>query len=197
MLPPTLDLRPDLLPIRNHIISRHCLPNTLCLIKEWQEYKKNTFREYFSSDFIHHHRCDKNISGMFLLDAMNISMTIGMLPEKKWNEKNINQETLDIARSYKFNCYNFLHEQEDIKNALYNNGPCYISLPVYNEKKLEFWKKESKKQVEKGFHSCAIVGWNSEAFIIRNMWDENWGLKGFTYLQFKDYQLSFKTVTIY
>jgi C1A family cysteine protease len=196
MIPNTFDLRQFLLPIKKETKIAQCLPVVLCTIKEFYEHKNSAFWEYFSSDFIYHYRNKENDSGMNLNDAINISTTIGMLPEKYWNKDSITQETLDTASKYKFNTYQFINSIDELKYSLFDNGPCYISLPMYNEHSYTFWIKEYPNEDKQCNHAMTVVGWTDDAFILRNSWGPKWGYSGYTFLQFNNWDLVTKCLTI-
>ena len=50
--PETLDLRDDLMPVRNQGSQGTCYAQSVACMKEWQERKNYNFNEYFSPNFL-------------------------------------------------------------------------------------------------------------------------------------------------
>ncbi len=72
-----------------------------------------------------------------------------------------------------------------LKNAIVMNGPCFGALPVYNYND-KFWTKLYGDTLM-GYHAIAIVGYDSEGFIIRNSWGKSFGKNGYTTIPYEDF----------
>ena len=107
------------------------------------------------------------------------SYPYGYIEHKKYIPKRIYEE----AKKNVIKSYARVYSINELKNCLYNNGPCLITLPVYNYSS-EFWNGVGK---HKGGHAVAIIGYNNEGFILRNSWGEKWGNKGYTTYKYEDF----------
>ena len=75
---------------------------------------------------------------------------------------------------------------DELKNALYQSGPCYISFPVYDTRP-EFWRPKGNEPL-RGGHALAVVGYNKEGFIIRNSWGRYWGNNGYFEMSYDSFE---------
>lgn len=90
--------------------------------------------------------------------------------------------------------YAILKNAVAIKTAIIMNGPCIGALPVYNDSR-EFWNDDGSGNFY-GYHAVAIVGYNSEGFIIRNSWGKGFADNGYTVLRYSDYDKFIEIWTI-
>jgi len=74
-----------------------------------------------------------------------------------------------------------------LKQALICNGPCLGALPVYNDIRNDFWYERPGDSFLGG-HAIAIVGYNQKGFLIRNSWGKRWGDKGYTLLEYDEFE---------
>lgn len=88
------------------------------------------------------------------------------------------------AGQLKINEYCLIRTTDALKNAIIMNGPCVGALPVYNYN-TEFWVKKGGDMLL-GYHAIAIVGYNSEGFIIRNSWGRSYGNNGYSLIKNSD-----------
>jgi len=72
-----------------------------------------------------------------------------------------------------------------LKSSLFQNGPCYISFPVYNFSG-RFWNQDTGNSMIGG-HAVCVVGYNKEGVIIRNSWGSNWNKDGHTVYSYNDW----------
>ena len=194
LVPKVLDFRESLRPIRNQGRQGACVAFSACAMKEYHEYKDDGFLEYMSCQFIYNLRDNHPNFGMFLRDAMKILQKKGvcterMFPYNKNVSNTVPEDTLQQAKNFKVKNYAQVNTADDLKKALYKNGPCIIAFPVYTYKP-EFWKQEYRSPM-KGGHCVAVVGYNQGAFILRNSWGKDWGKKwgnsGYCYYKFSDW----------
>lgn len=72
-----------------------------------------------------------------------------------------------------------------LRYALLINGPCFGALPVFNDSS-KFWIQRSGDTLQ-GYHAIAIVGYDTDGFIIRNSWGTSFGDKGYTKITDTDF----------
>lgn len=72
-----------------------------------------------------------------------------------------------------------------LKSAILMNGPCVGALPVYSEH-CDFWVKHPGDRLL-GYHAIAIVGFDKDGFIIRNSWGRSFCDKGYTTLDYEEF----------
>jgi C1A family cysteine protease len=179
-----LDYRNVILPIRNQGSQGTCYAQSACCMKEWQELKDYGLTEYLSPQFLYNNRFNKydddtnNDSGMFGRDVMKILMNVGVCLEKNYhygrieNKEEIPQELYDEAIKNKIKAYAKVDSIDQLKKCLAENGPCLVGFPVYNYGPTMWLKGENDEF--KGGHAMTIVGYNSDGFIIRNSWGNDW-----------------------
>ena len=81
-----------------------------------------------------------------------------------------------------------------MKTALYTNGPCYITVPVYHYGK-QMWQQRENLTELLGAHAMTLVGYNEDGFIVRNSWGEDWGDHGYTIFPYGDWGLHWEAWT--
>lgn len=191
-LPSTLDLRKKLPPIINQGMKGTCVACVGACIKEYQERMDCGYDGYFSPDYIYYYRENKPVYGMWPRDMMKILQKRGCcsnykLPYDEKKEPSVVSNSCDReAANYKIGAYYQIKTVDELKEALYKNGPCYIAFDVYNDGN-EMWKKKKSTEVVQGSHAMTVVGYKKDRFIIRNSWGKNWGSNGYTYYKFKDF----------
>ena len=79
--PTNLDLRKSLLPVRNQGSQGTCVAMSCACMKEWQELKDISFKEYMSPQFIYNNRENQERAGMYGRSAMKILSTLGSCKE--------------------------------------------------------------------------------------------------------------------
>jgi len=192
-IPEELDLRPGLLSIRHQGSYGTCAAQTAACMKEWQEAKDLDLRSLenrMSPQFVYNNRPNAPDEGMFGRDVMDILHKKGICQEKDYPYGSSRPITLDIyekASNFVVDGYARIDTVDELKKALYKNGPCYIAVPVYNHGST-MWKPDIG-EIRLGGHAMAVVGYNCEGFIIRNSWGIEWGDKGYTIFPYEDWGL--------
>ena len=64
-LPETMDLRPNLLSVRNQGSQGSCVAQSISCMKEWQEKSQVNLNEYMSPQFIYNNRSNYPNEGMY------------------------------------------------------------------------------------------------------------------------------------
>lgn len=95
---------------------------------------------WFSPEFIYYHRENKPISGMYGRNVFKVMQKIGTVPDELYplvDSDNAapepSRELLDVAAQHRISNYARVDTVEGLRRALYNVGPCYMSLPLYDE----------------------------------------------------------------
>jgi len=160
--PSAIDLRNDLLGVRDQGTFGIPACYAGATIKEFLEVKKNLHTKYLAPDSIYALREDKKsifITPKNILDLLNLKG------------------------------YAYVNSINNLKMAINQNGPCMIQFPCYNGGRF-FWKKSSENESLLGAHCVVAVGYDANrGFLIRNSWGENWGEFGYTWFPYEDWGL--------
>lgn len=191
--PKTLDLRKDMTPIRNQGSRGTCVAFTAAAIKEWQEKTDTGYTGNMSPEFIYFYRENKPAEGMHSRDVMSILAKHGCCTESKLPYvSDINKIPTEIpsaaskdALNYTIKDYARINTLEELKTALYQSGPCYISFPVYDTMP-EFWRQKGEEPI-RGGHAVCVVGYNDSGFILRNSWGKSFGDAGYVVYPYTDF----------
>lgn len=133
--------------------------------------------------------CD---SGAELVDAWNVALNgvcdSGCLP---YNLPNPPAPCADRAnRLFKIGAYGQIQHSEDLKDAIYNQGPCHIGIDVYPSfeyYKSGVWTRLTTDVDSLGGHAVTAVGYHDPNpaipgdvgyWIIQNSWGEGFGESG-------------------
>lgn len=88
-------------------------------------------------------------------------------------------ELIKKAEPFKIESYSRIHTISEIKQCIINNVPVPISIPVYNNLKLDDKNRVREPEGEiEGYHMVIIYGWNKEGFLFQNSWGKDWGDNG-------------------
>ena len=182
--PPTLDLRPNMQPVRDQGKEGACTAFASAAMREYQE--RSVYNAYFSPEFIFWNRADQTVQAMFVRDAMDILKNKGICPEvdcpfgkiTSSAQANTVTATTDAAQ-HKITGYALVSSIDELKVALVNDGPCIIVFPVYNFDS-SFWTNKTGATDPIGYHSVCVCGYDATGFIIRNSWGNKWANNGYT-----------------
>lgn len=176
-LPPTLDHRPKLRPVRDQGSTSTCAAQVAACIKEFHERIDTDNAMDFSAQFVYDRRANHPGDGMHGRDVMNILLKAGDAPESLHPFRgDPRPAAADKAKLYTIKEYAQVDTVEGVKRALFRDGPCYVSFPVYNHG-TKMWKARDGETMTGG-HAMTIVGYTRTGFIIRNSWGADWGDKG-------------------
>ncbi len=184
-LPRSIDLRPDLLAVRDQMDTSQCVAFSVACVKEYQEYIEHGMREYFSPQFVYDLR-ENSGDGMYLPNAMTILKNTGCATEREHPFRlPPSPGALQQAANYRIDRYAVVNSTQSLKQALVEQGPCIISFPVYNSGP-RFWAGGNGNGAG---HCVAVVGYDDDRrhFILRNSWGRLWGENGYTYYSYDDW----------
>lgn len=198
-LPTTLDLRSNLLGVRDQGSQGSCVAESTACMKEWQEKIQVNLNEYMSPQFIYNNRSNYPTEGMNCSNAMDIINKLGCCTDYIYNygtiqpKTDIPQTAFTEALRYKVKSYAQVTTIAGVQTALYKNGPCIIAFPAYNYSS-QFWIKGSN-DVLLGGHCVTIVGYDKTQFILRNSWGSNWNNGGYTYFPYSQFGMQWEIWT--
>ena len=203
--PSTLDLRNNLGPVRDQgsIISSSAA-FAACVMIEWQVSRDSEYKGYFSPSFLYVRRpsLDHQLS---ICDALRTIKFYGVCKENSFSfnyllkqrfphyvtSRNIPFFACKEAYYYKRGNDSLIETINELKTALYLNGPCIFTVYVYSPYGRRMWIPNGS--TDNYYHSMAIVGYNSNGFIIRNNWSTAWNpqntpeMAGYDYLPEEDF----------
>ena len=166
-LPPVLDQGSD----------PYCIPYSVSTWLNWKENMKIGGKKDFHIKYSDIYKSKTVVgNGMTYREALNYLKSHGVKTDKG---------VMKISE------FGYVTSTALLKQAIIANGPCFGSLPVYDETSETFWKKI--KSSPEGWHSVTIVGWDAKGFIIRNSWGESWGDDGYGVVPYLDAS-SFKEI---
>ena len=191
IIPPNLDLRLDLQPIKNQGKFPTCVAQVAACMKEFQENIDVGLNKSLSVQYVYNHRSNYPADGMYGRDAMEILKTKGICRESvfAYESTQLPDQIPDSVRTealrYTIEGYAKVETIDGLKESLVLNGPCYIAFPCYNYG-TRFWI-QSGVDVLLGGHAVTVIGYNEKGFILRNSWGESWGVSGYTTYPYEDW----------
>jgi len=191
--PNTLDLRDKMFDVRDQGSQGSCAAMSGAAMKDWQEKVDVNIDEYMSPQFIYNNRDRPGLPGMNMRDLMKILKDLGTCRESSWPYGNLSkpdQHAYDEARNYDVSGYASIDIIDELKQALSDNGPCVIAVPVYNYTGRMWYQRAGEGY--KGGHAMTVVGYTEEGFIIRNSWGDNWNGDGHTIFPYTDWGLQWE-----
>lgn len=209
-LPKTFSLKADMFPVRDQGPQGSCVAQTLSAVQEYNNQKDTLLKGYLSPQFIYDCR-PKNKAGMNCRNAMKFLKDYGVCLESTYpyrdntkdakpkGLKGFDSVTKQEAFIYRISNYAAVMTVYDMKNALFNDGPCLIAVPVYGKIvsrtasgkpnyriDADMWQKKDG-YVKIGGHAMTVIGWDLNGFIIRNSWGDKWGNRGHCNFAFTDW----------
>lgn len=201
-LPPTVDWTWTLYEPRDQGNRGTCAAFAACAIRESQECVDSGDKGYLSPEFIYYYRSNKPTNkSMNGREVMDVLTTRGVCTEASCpyrddeyqSEITITQER--EAAQYKGKTPAIIQTEWELKHALVTEGPCWASFPSYSNNWPTFWKP--KNQGDKGGgHAVAVVGYNSEGFILRNSHGPEWNGNGHVVWPYADFDAHWEIWTI-
>ena len=196
-----LDLRHELKPIRNQGKQGTSAAHVGVCMAEYQVRKNKLLKkQLLSPQFLYDQREDQEKSTMCGREIMKILGNIGVCQETSYPYEKSKEKTeveanlLEEASLCKIQNYARVHTISSLKKALFVNGPCFISFPVYNHT-VKMWVQH-KGEVCLGGHAMTVVGYDKKGFILRNSWGLYWKTKGYCHFPYKDWGCQYEIWTI-
>jgi len=201
-LPKIFILSTILLPIRNQGQTNTCVAFSTSCAMEYKNIMNNKYLDYLSPAFIYNNREDPSKDeGMASKDAINIVKTMGtstdILFPMEMLHKLIQPFIYSAALDYKINGTSYITTIDEMKIAIYNNGPVMAILKVYTDANPNiFWIKSTNNDF--GYHCITIVGYDDEnqKLLIRNSWGIKWGINGYQWFSYSDFNLIVESWTL-
>jgi hypothetical protein len=214
-LPASLDLRNNLGPVISQGAIGSCVAHGTACMKEWQEKNSGEYDGYFSTAYIYLNRSNQGQSGMYVSNACDILATKGVcktttLPYSVLGTDDTTANALGPsiipqnanveANQFRISNSVLVTTVNDLKTALFLNGPCPFGVYIYGDvygnltSRPRMWIKDAANPTILGGHCMCFVGYNSNGFIVRNSWGEDWNplnsttdMMGYDYLPFTDF----------
>ena len=193
--------------VKNQGSTSQCVAYSIALMREYQQFitTDRLFNLYYAPEFIYNLRSDPNADGMYLSNAMSILEKYGNCTQQNYyNDSKCPTSTIYSIPSY--GCVYFQGMSQlpskdsivaNIKNALYNNGPCIVAFMIYQpcnpsqdtrtDGRIWIPLPNNISSCESGGHCMTIVGWDDpNGFLIQNSWGPTWNRNGFVWLPYDD-----------
>lgn len=162
-----------------------CVPHSITAIYDYYYAMKNpesSIKGQFKHLDISIHQiyaAKTNIGdGMTFKEALGFCKTNGVISERDYLKKLPGEpiKILDFAR---------ITDMLTLKKSLVINGPAVIATYVKDPKRPDFWNGYENY----GGHATSIIGYNDKksAFLIRNSWGTSWGINGYCWLPYPDF----------
>jgi hypothetical protein len=148
------------------------------------------YSKYLSPAFIYINRPNGLLNqGMYLSDACDILSNIGTCTDETFGyssidpniiytltPNNIPDNAKNEANKYRTSNAVLVKTIDQLKTALYINGPCIFGVNVYGWKHAMWvpWDLSNLAYGLKGAHCMAFVGYNDKGFLVRNSWGVDW-----------------------
>ena len=191
--------------IKNQGARSTCVAHALSSLIEFHNLQETKKYTEFSTEFIYGCRTldDYLGEGMHLRDGLKVLQKYGdvkysVLPGNSIMNIARNKviarfdELIEKAYPYRISTYYKINSLEELKYALYHNGPVPAAMKYYKKGKITSDGVYTYDvDGPYGNHAVLIVGWNKDGFIIQNSWGILWGKKGYFIVKFKDMDILF------
>jgi len=178
-------------PVRDQESQGSCAAMSASAMKEWQEIKDVSIKEYLSPQFIYNLRENQDSEGMTNRDLMKILQNKGVCFESTFTYGNLKPPTekaLKEALIFKINNYARIYSLDELKQALFIKGPCVVAVPVYNYTN-KLWLERPGDVFLGGHDMCAVDYDDDEQVIwIRNSWGHEYGIAGYTKMPYSEFE---------
>ena len=181
-LPFSFDCRADMRPIKDQGNSSECAAFAKASSKEYQEIVDPgiDFNEDLSPQYLYDWRAGKPDPGMDLRDLAKIVCNKGIATLKDYpfngRDDNPDPSAKDVENGvkHKSDGYSRVQTVDEMRQAIFENGPLTIGLPVYNFGPA-FWRKGPGEYLLGG-HGVDLVKYDDsvQKCILRNSWGSSW-----------------------
>jgi C1A family cysteine protease len=202
-----VDLRNKMPPVYNQGKLGSCTANAICAAYEYEMMKQNEEYKPMSRLFLYYQerKIENTInedSGAQIKDGIFATAKTGLCEEKYWTYDitkftvNPSEEAyLDAGFHKTVNYARIYQREDDLKQSLLDGYPVVFGINVYSSFESDDVAKTGIVPMPTsddkllGGHAILIVGFkeinNTNYFIVRNSWGENWGDSGYCYLPFE------------
>jgi C1A family cysteine protease len=194
-LPVSVDFRTLMLEVRDQGDQGSCAAMAGAAVKEFQERKDVGIKDYFSPQFIYNNREDLAEEGMHMRDLMSILTKKGDCLESDYPYGLFSppsEKVIINAANFKIKGYALVQSIDDLKTALYLNGPCVIAVPVYNYTDRMWFQRSNDNFL--GGHAMCVAGYDDilKCFWIRNSWGTDFGENGYVKFPYADFKMAYE-----
>lgn len=177
--------------VKNQGSVSSCVAHALSTLLEYYaklEYNKSI---ELSTDYIYGNRTNTNHKGqgMYIREALAAARKFGdayytdfpyntEVPKviEKFEARNTDIDT--GAATFNIDVYFQIKGNKNIKENIYNNGPCICSVPWRKYKIKDGILEFDMNEKSNSSHAMVIYGWNEKGWLIQNSWGRFWGTKG-------------------
>jgi hypothetical protein len=166
-------------PVLNQGSESICVPCSIACYVDWKSNMKDGTYDDNKTDkkSIYDIREDKSLDGMTIKEALEFLKKDGV-------------QTKDGI--FKIKSYATIGGVEHLKYSLVINGPSLGGLMVKCSDCPDFWNGYENI----GGHCISIVGYDETGFEIRNSWGKYWGYKGYSHMNYEDFNKFMEVWTI-
>lgn len=151
-------------------------------IKEWQEYHNVGIVGTMSAFFLYNNRFNSEKTSMYGREIMHILKHHGSCRLETYSVQRsepiqeIEPYAYDEANNFRITAYARVYTIDSLKLCLLKNGPCLITMPVFNYSETPWKSRGSERQI--GGTAMVATGYDVRGFQLRNSWGIEWGDKG-------------------
>lgn len=195
----------DSVKIKNQGARSTCVAHSLSSLVEFHNQQETKAYSEFSTEFIYGCRTlsDYLGEGMHLRDGLKVIQKYGdvkysVLPGNSIVNIARNKVIADFdnlvekAYPYRISTYYKINSLDELKYALYHDGPVPGAMKYYKKCTIASDGTYSyDTNGTYGNHAVLIVGWTEDGFIIQNSWGLLWGNKGYFKVRYEDMDVLF------
>lgn len=187
-------------PVKNQGYVSSCVAHAAATILEHFLYVETEERKELSTNFIYGMQgieFGRKQKGMYLRQACKILQKYGDPSEAtipgnieqpgctEILEEMLNDKVYDEAYYTHVSGYAKCNSEADMKHAIMNYGPLLISVPWYNNTKIQDGTMIVDQSGTPSYHALVICGWTMNGWLIQNSWGRQWGRNGFAIYPYK------------
>jgi len=120
-------------------------PIGLCLVMEWLLKKATNKYIDLYPRFVYNRRDTTISNGVYIQDILSIVKHQGIPSKKEYNRDR--SKIVEMASCRKIHGYAQVKTINGLKSALHQYGPCFMTMPSYNNNTNNFWTSSNIKEV--------------------------------------------------